>query len=86
MKLNLPIVTVVELLNSRKIVDSLLKSFNPEIFKRYIPILKVISEHTKKTLTQGQVDDLFKIMRTSHDSEINIIYEIIVSISEFINV
>lgn len=86
MKLNLPIATVVELLNSKKIVDSLLKSFNPEIFKRYIPILKVISEHTKKTLTQGQVDDLFKIMRTSHDSEINIIYEIIVSISEFISV
>ncbi len=77
---------VVELLNSKKIVDSLLKYFNPEIFKRYIPILKTISEQGKKTLTQGQVDDLFKIMKTSHESETQLIYEIIVSISEFISV
>ena len=37
-------------------------------------------------MTQGQVDDLFKIMKTSHESETQLIYEIIVSISEFINI
>ena len=32
------------------------------------------------------MDDLFKIMKTSHESETQLIYEIIVSISEFISV
>ena len=77
---------ISESLAKANVLDSLLKQFNPEIFKRFIPILNIMSEHVKRPLTQGHVDELFRLMETRHESETALIHEIIVSISEFIGI
>ena len=60
---------LIDVIHRKNIVDELLRYFNPEIFKRYVPILKIISESNKKSLNQNQIDTLFKILKGCHESE-----------------
>lgn len=59
---SLPVNIISEQLVKENVVDYLLKYFNPEIFKRYIPILSITSDNVKKALSQKHVDELFKLM------------------------
>lgn len=80
---------VVEQLMRRQVLEALLNlnNFNSEILKRYIPIVQAMTQNysIKKYFSNVHIDLLFHLMKTRHESEANLIQEIIVNISEFIS-
>lgn len=73
----------LSLLKSSEFFDSLLnkKTFNPEIFKRSVPILKFLSE--KRSFGNTEIKHIFAIAEGKHESDKRLIYDTVSELAAF---